>query len=88
MNSPMAKDTHLSELEKNFPRIVEEFVKRWHTPMFEPYCYQLIVDERGSRKGFPAEAFAEILTLYWLDLNLTNFNPQSAFVPLSQNQRR
>ena len=56
--------------------------------MFEPYCYQLIVDERGSRKGFPAESFAEILTLYWLDLNLTNFNPQSAFVPLSQNQKR
>lgn len=84
----MTKDAYLSELEQHFPRIAEEFVKRWHTPMFEPFCYQLIVDERGNRKGFPADVFAEILALYWLDLNLTNFDPQSAFVPLSQSQKR
>lgn len=84
----MTNNTYASDLELQFPRITEEFVKRWHTPMFEPFCYQLIVDERGNRKGFPAEVFAEILTLYWLDLNLTNFDPQSTFVPLSQNQKR
>ena len=84
----MATNTQISELEQHFPRIAEEFVKRWHTPMFEPFCYQLIVDERGNRKGFPALVFDEILALYWLDLNLTNFDPQSNFIPLSQNTRR
>jgi hypothetical protein len=88
MTPSMADNAQLSDLERHFPRIAEEFVKRWHTPMFEPFCYQLIVDERGNRKGFPAEVFAEILALYWLDLNLANFNPQSAFVPLSQDTRR
>lgn len=71
-----------SALEKQFPRIAEEFVRRWHTPTFEPYCYKLIVDERGTRKGFPNEVFEEILLLYWLDLNLTNFDNNAGTVPL------
>ncbi len=83
----MANDTYLSELERLYPRIAEEFVKRWRTPMFEPYCYQLIVDERGNRKGFPSAVFDEILSLYWLELNLTNFDPQATFVSLTQNNR-
>ena len=84
----MADNTYTSELEQHFPRITEEFLKRWHTPMFEPFCYQLIVDERGNRKGFPAAVFDEILTLYWLDLNLSNFDPQATFVSLTQKNRR
>jgi hypothetical protein len=88
MTPPMANNSLISELEQHFPRIAEEFVKRWHTPMFEPFCYQLIVDERGNRKGFPAPVFDEILALYWLDLNLTNFDPQTNFIPLSQSTRR
>jgi hypothetical protein len=79
---------HVSELEKHFPRIAEDFVKRWRTPVFEPFCYKLIVDERGTRKGFPADVFEEILFLYWLDLNLINFNLQDAFVPLRETARR
>jgi hypothetical protein len=76
----MAATAYVSDLEKSFPRIAEEFVKRWRTPVFEPYCYKLIVDERGSRKGFPAEVFDDILFLYWMDLNLHNFDPHAAFV--------
>ena len=83
----MANDTYLSELERLYPRIAEEFVKRWRTPMFEPYCYQLIVDERGNRKGFPSAVYDENLSLYWLELNLTNFDPQASFVSLTQNNR-
>jgi hypothetical protein len=80
----MTADT-FSDLERLFPRIAEEFVRRWRTPMFEPFCYKLIVDERGTRKGFPASVFDEILFLYWLDLNLSSFNPQDAFVPLRES---
>ncbi len=75
-----------SELERQFPRIAEEFVRRWRTPVFEPYCYKLIVDERGTRKGFPAAVFDEILTLYWLDLNLATFDPKRASVSLRDNR--
>lgn len=84
----MAENLHLSELERQFPRIAEEFVKRWHTPVFEPYCNKLIVDERGVRKGFPQAVFDEILMLYWLDLNLNNFDPQTTFLSKDHPQNR
>jgi hypothetical protein len=76
-----------SELEKLFPRIAQEFMRRWRTPAFEPYCYKLIVDDRGSRKGFPASVFDEILFLYWLDMSLSNFDPRSSFASLDSSPR-
>ena len=84
----MAENTHLSALEQQLPRIAEEFIKRWHTPVFEPYCNKLIVDERGARKGFPQEVFDEILMLYWLDLNLNSFDPQSTFLSADHPKNR
>ena len=84
----MTDNSYLSALEQQFPRILEEFVKRWHTPVFEPFCNKLIVDERGARKGFPQDVFDEILMLYWLDMNLNNFDPQTTFLSPDHPQNR
>jgi|APDOM4702015248_1054824.scaffolds.fasta_scaffold209310_2 hypothetical protein len=74
-------EEYTSELEKHYPRIMNELLSRWGSPRFEPYANQLIIDERGSRKGFSPEVIAELLFLYALDMFARDFDTQQAFVP-------
>ena len=74
-------EEYTSELEKHYLRIMNELLSRWGSPRFEPYANQLIIDERGSRKGFSPEVIAELLFLYALDMFARDFDTQQAFVP-------
>jgi len=51
-------------LARQFPRIANRLCELWKRPaQCDPYLKQLIVDERGGRKGFPPEVAAELSTL-------------------------
>jgi hypothetical protein len=54
---------HLSELEKAFPHVVERVVKTWGKQECLEYIESLMVDQRGTRLGFPFPAIDEILLL-------------------------
>lgn len=73
-------ETYESETEKQFPRVARDLVARWRTKEFEPYTYRLIIDDRGSRKGFPPEVLDELLMLYTMDLMINNFSPEDAIL--------
>lgn len=52
------------ELSKQFPRITNRIAEIWNRPLHcERYLDELMMDERGDRKGFPAEVAAEIAVL-------------------------
>jgi len=52
------------ELEKQYPHILNKIVELWDTPQMEAYFVDLMVDKRGTRKGFPQDVATEI---YYLD---------------------
>ena len=57
-------DPYMSELEKRFPRIVEQIMTMWPTADGEIYLQKLTIDERGDREGFSRDIIAEIMMLY------------------------
>jgi hypothetical protein len=57
-------DPYMSELEKQFPRIVEKIITMWPTADGEIYLQKLTIDERGDREGFSRDIIAEIMMLY------------------------
>ncbi len=50
-------------LEKEFPRILAKIAKIWGTNKANEYFIDLLVDKRGTRKGFPQKIAEEIFFL-------------------------
>jgi hypothetical protein len=48
-------------IERNFPRIAATIREQWGKRSLENYFAGLVIDERGSRQGFPAEVLASIM---------------------------
>ena len=52
------------ELLKQFPRIANMLAQAWHDPAaFREYMFDLLIDRRGDRKGFPQDVRSELLKL-------------------------
>ena len=51
-------------LLREFPRIANALALEWRDPeLFRTRLYDLLVDKRGNRRGFPADVQAELLAL-------------------------
>lgn len=51
-------------LSRHYPRIVNRLAEIWHRPLqSESYLDELMMDKRGSRRGFPRDVAAEIAAL-------------------------
>ncbi len=59
----MADSAYVSELEKNFPRIVEKLTMLWGHEGVTAFLSHLLIDDRGDRQGFTGEIMAEIMFL-------------------------
>ncbi|BBP03928.1 hypothetical protein TPL01_27870 [Sulfuriferula plumbiphila] len=67
MISDQPADAH-SHLENLFPRIAQALTEKWGTPDVETYLADLMIDNRGTRKGFPFEVVEELIlidTILW-----------------------
>ena len=61
-----------TELARQFPRIANSIAELWRrVSRCEQYLDSMVVDERGSRKGFPPAVALEITTLraYYAELH-------------------
>ena len=54
---------HLCALERLYPHICEEIVRRWGGEDIEAYLTNLIVATRHDRQGFPWEVISELIFL-------------------------
>lgn len=59
----MPDPKYASELEKNFPRIVEKINMLWGHDGIAAYLSHLLIDDRGDRHGFNGEVMGEIMFL-------------------------
>jgi hypothetical protein len=51
-------------LLQQFPRIANMLAQSWHDPAeFREYMFDLLIDRRGSRQGFPQDVRSELLRL-------------------------
>jgi hypothetical protein len=50
-------------LADHFPRIAQAVFDLWGTPECDAYLARLIVDDRGTRSGFPPEVLQALLDL-------------------------
>jgi len=51
-------------LLQQFPRIANMLAQSWHDPAaFREYMFDLLIDRRGSREGFPQDVRSELLRL-------------------------
>ena len=51
-------------LLKQFPRIANMLAQAWHDPAaFREYMFDLLIDRRGGRQGFPQDVRIELLKL-------------------------
>jgi len=52
------------QLLKRFPRIANVLAQAWNDPTaYREYMFDLLIDRRGSRQGFPQEVRSELLRL-------------------------
>ena len=52
------------ELAIQYPRIFNKIVELWRRPLLcEKYLDELLMDERGTRKGFPEDVATELTVL-------------------------
>ena len=52
------------ELLKQYPRIANMLAQAWHDPSaFREYMFDLLIDRRGGRQGFPQAVRSELLRL-------------------------
>jgi hypothetical protein len=52
------------QLLREFPRVTNTLAASWHDPLaFRACLYDLLVDKRGNRRGFPDQVFSELLAL-------------------------
>jgi len=52
-----------SALEDSYPHLLERITATWGQPEALRFLRRLIVDDRGSRQGFPFDVMSELLTL-------------------------
>ena len=50
-------------IERGFPRIAEKIRELWGKRALDDYFAELVIDERGSRQGFPPEVLSAILEI-------------------------
>jgi hypothetical protein len=51
-------------LLRQYPRIANVMARAWGDPlMFRDYMFELLIDRRGGREGFPEKVRAELLAL-------------------------
>lgn len=60
--SPEA-DPSLSSIEADFPHIAEKLVLVWGYPGCFSYLTELIIDNRGNRKGFNLDIMGDLMLL-------------------------
>lgn len=61
---PLPELIHVtSALEEGYPHLLSKITAIWGEPECVPYLRKLIVDDRGSRQGFPFEVMSELLVL-------------------------
>ena len=53
-----------STLEQQFPHIAQKLVSVWRSEACALYLNNLLVTERNTRKGFPADVVEDFLMLY------------------------
>jgi hypothetical protein len=59
-----AADLPITATAARFPHVVNRLSACWHEPLaVVDVLDELLVDRRGGRRGFPADALAEVLTL-------------------------
>lgn len=52
------------QLLREFPRLTNTLAASWHDPLaFRACLYDLLVDTRGNRRGFPRQVLSELLAL-------------------------
>jgi uncharacterized protein len=51
------------KLEEKFARIAQKIAELWDSPLIDSYFAELLIDDRGNRKGFPPEIAGEIFAL-------------------------
>jgi hypothetical protein len=78
--------TDESPLERLFPRIAKQVVAHWGHKEFEKYASELIIDNRGDRRGLPKEVLSDVLFLYALHLDMFGYDPQDSFLPFANNK--
>lgn len=56
-------------LLRAYPRVANALATSWRDPaLFRACLYDLLIDRRGDREGFPADVLAELLALRaWFD---------------------
>ncbi len=57
----------VSQLEQEFPRIVEQITLLWSSPIAaQEYLQSLVFDERGNRHGFPFQVASDLMMLEYV----------------------
>ncbi len=60
----LPKDVRPLQLLRDYPRIANTLASNWGDSVaFRASLYDLLVDRRGNRRGFPASVVAELLRL-------------------------
>jgi hypothetical protein len=70
--------SQLTEIEKNFPRIVAAITLLWGNPEMDAYFNRIAVDDRGDREGFPPDVMSDILFLASLHADAYSFDSTEA----------
>lgn len=82
-----ADDKYPHALEAAYPRIVEKIVELWNSPKkSEDYFNELLIDQRGNRKGFSSNIAREIFQLSLLSQKLWEKQKDKATVWVKTEQ--
>lgn len=73
-------------LEQEYPRILSKIGELWGTDNANQYFIELLVDNRGDRKGFPPKVAEEIFFLSELHSALYRDRPLRAGAALTESQ--
>jgi len=80
------REDHLAILKDSYPRIASAIELMWGHPECEDYVNKLILNDRGSRQGFPKDAMSALLGLFRLHTQAFSF--QSDFDKWSENNKK
>ena len=80
-------DKYPYALEAQFPRVVEKIAELWNSPKKISACFEeLLIDQRGTRKGFSSEVAREIFKLSIVSQNLWAQQEEKATVWVNKEQ--
>lgn len=52
-----------AQLEAQFERVLIKIVELWDSPEIHDYFSELLIDQRGGRKGFPPDVMADLMMI-------------------------